>query len=421
MKKTFKKLVAYICLIASVLTFSACSQFLDLEGAGGYEQVNITVQLQKQMIFCDTGETLSQSSNAINVTFGVDTSATATSSVEAAAKVMRSVVHISISNGQSVSRGSGVIVDIRGGLNENEYYIMTCHHVISSGGAITVSVPDREGRNTGDVGYDSNYAFTGYIGAGKAEDENNSVCLIGGDRDGDIAILKLKVGQRKDENNEPVSIVKATFPNPNAISVSYGEEVFAIGNPTGDLPMTYLHGYISYLERTIALDSVGIMTNVIQHDCAITHGSSGGGLFNMKGQLIGITNAGVTDLTGLSYAIPYYNSSEYGFMYIAKELIESNNAVNYGYVEGRWELGVVVTDSESKVSGSTLKIDSVVQGSNAYGVLKAGDYITAVEFLGTNYTVSSRSSFVSAIFNAREILSTSSSSEIKFTVQRAVA
>ena len=187
--------------------------------------------------------------------------------------------------------------------------------------------------------------------------------------------------------------------------------------------MTYLHGYISYLERTIALDSVGIMTNVIQHDCAITHGSSGGGLFNMKGQLIGITNAGVTDLTGLSYAIPYYtftDSTDYGFMYIAEQLIKNNNAVNYGYVEGRWELGIVVTDSDSKVSGSSLMINSVNYGSNAYGVLEAGDYITNVNFLDEDYPVSSRSSFVEAIFLARESLSTKASNQIKFTVQRAV-
>ncbi len=420
MKKSFKKLIALFCLVVLALSLSGCSQFVDLDVDEEYEQVNITVELQKQMIFCDTGETLSQASSSINVTFGVDTSATATSSVEAAEKVMRSVVHISIANNQSVSRGSGVIVDIRGGLGANEYYIMTCHHVISSGGEITVSVPDRDGRNTGDVGYDKKYVFTGYIGAGKEADENSSVCLVGGDRDGDIAILKLRVGERIDKYLQPVKIEKATFPDPNTLSISYGEEVFAIGNPTGDLPMTYLHGYISYLERTIALDSVGIMTNVIQHDCAITHGSSGGGLFNMKGQLIGITNAGVTDLAGLSYAIPYYNSSEYGYMYIAEQLIKTNNAVNYGYVEGRWELGIVVTDSDSKVSGSTLMINSVNSGSNAYGVLEAGDYITNVNFLDEDYPISSRSNFVEAIFLARESLSTKASNQIKFTVQRAV-
>ncbi len=429
MKKTFLKLMSLFCLAIFIFCFSGCSQFVDLgdNGGGGlgnngnYQQIDITVQLQKQMIFCDTGETLSQSSSNLEVKVG-NSSTEVLSPVEAAAKVKRSVVHISLTNNQSIIAGSGVIVDIIGGLGANEYYIITCHHVISSGGQITISIPDRCGRNTGDADYDTSYVFTGYIGAGKEVDKVNAVSLVGGDRDGDIAILKLKVGERKDKTNYAVKIDKASLPDPATLSIAYGEEVFAIGNPAGDLPMTYLNGHISYLGRTASFESIGIMTNLIQHDCVITHGSSGGGLFNMKGQLIGITNGGIPSNPGLNYAIPYYTcagSNDYGFMYIASQLIKNNNEVNYGYVEGRWELGIVVADAESKVSGSTLKIDSIVEDSNAYGVLKAGDYITGVEFLGTNYTVSSMSSFVNAIFNAREKLS-SSSSEIKFTVQRAV-
>jgi len=422
MKKTFKKIISYICLITLIFSLSGCSQFVDLVGNGNgyYEQISVTMSLQKQMIFCDTGETLSQEPQPIEVGFFVENSAQTLSTTGAANKVKRSVVLIDISTSGQLSSGSGVLANIKGDLNENEYYIITCHHVISSGGAITVCVPDTFGRNDGDLDYDENYKFTGYIGAGKAVDEQNSVCLVGGDRDGDIALLKLKVGDRKDKYGEAVSIQTATFPNPNTISVEYGEEVFAIGNPTGRLPMTYLHGYVSYLDRRIALDSVGIMSNLIQHDCAITHGNSGGGLFNMKGQLIGITNAGVSDQPGLSYAIPYYDSTEYGFMAIIEQLIKNNNQVNYGYVAGRWELGVTVTDAENDVEGSTLIVKSIVPNSNAVGVLQEGDYITEVEFLGVKYPITSMTSFANTVFIAREYLQTTSqSSEIKFTIQRA--
>ena len=376
--------------------------------------------LQKQMIFCDTGETLSQA-ETVSVSFGVNSSATYMSASEAAVKVCRSVVAIYIretEESEYVSAGSGVIVDIRGGLEENEYYVMTCHHVISDGGFITISIPDTNFRNQGDIDYDTSYKFDGRIGEGKKTDEENAVSLVGGDRDGDIALLKLNVGNKRDRNQQPLNIVKAKFPTSNDY-LSYAEEVFAIGNPMGRLPMTYMHGHISYLDRKATFESVGIMTNLIQHDCAITHGSSGGGLFNMKGQLIGITNGGFSNQVGLSYAIPYYDSTEYGFMRIAERLIKNNNAKNYGYVEGRWELGVVVADAESSVKGSTLVVKSLVPNSNASGILKEGDYITGMEFLGTKYTITSTSSFSSTVFEARECLTISQSSEIKFTIQRA--
>ncbi len=420
MKKTFKKIISYICLITLIFSLSGCSQFVDLVGNGNgyYEQMVVTMPIQKQMIFCDTGETLSQS-EPVSVTFGVNTSATYESSAKAASKVCRSVVAINVSNAEYQAGGSGVIVDIRGGLEENEYYVMTCHHVISGGGLITISIPDSNFKNTGDIGYDENYVFAGYIGAGKNTDGEQAISLVGGDRDGDIALLKLKVGDRVDKYHKPIKIEKATFPNPED-PLYYGEEVFAIGNPMGRLPMTYMHGYISYIDRTATFESVGIMTNLIQHDCAITHGNSGGGLFNMKGQLVGITNGGFSNQVGLSYAIPYYDSTEYGFMRIAERLIKNNNAKNYGYVEGRWELGVVVTDAESSVKGSTLMIKSLVPNSNASGILQEGDYITGMEFLGDKYTITSVSSFASTIFVAREYLKTTSqTSEIKFTIQRA--
>ena len=421
MKKTFNKLISYFCLLAIIFSFSACSQFIDIDDVrnGDYEQVSVTIPLQKQMIFCDTGETLSQS-EPVSVEFGVNTSATYLSSADAAAKVVRSVVQITVKTSDTIASASGVIVDIKAGENYDPYYdgyfVMTCHHVIDSGGEITISVPDENGKNKGDIGYDERYEFEGDIGKGKIADMFNAVSLVGGDKYGDIAILKLKVGNKIARNK----IQMASFPNPNTIDVKYAEEVFAIGNPMGRLPMSYMHGYISYLDRLATFDSVGIMTNLIQHDCAITHGNSGGGLFNMKGQLIGITNGGISSQPGLSYAIPYYESSEYGFMKIAEQLIKTNNAVNYGYVQGRWELGVVVSDAESKVAGTSLTIKEVAPNSNAFGKLQKGDYITKIEFLGEPYEIDSGESFVNAIFLAREVLTVSSTpSEITFIVQRA--
>lgn len=425
MKKTFKKLIVYICLVMLVMSFSGCSQFIDLGSARDYTQMSVSVTANKQHIFCDTNQ-IFQGNNYVRASCNEGEFTNYSSMVEVANKVKRANVMISISKDNTTSYGSGVIVDINGGLNKNEYYVMTCQHVIRNGGIITICVPDTKGRNYGDLKYDENYIFSGKIGYGKQEDAQNSVCLVGGDRDGDIAILKLKVGNRVDANSSPVSIEKAIFPNSSSVSISYGEQVFAIGNPAGSLPMTFLNGYISYLERTDVFGSVGIMTNLIQHDCAITHGNSGGGLYNMKGYLIGITNGGISQSAGLNYAIPYYtyyDSTEYGFMYIAKQLIESNNDVNYGYVKGRWDLGASSKQTKTRVGGSCVMIDSVEVNSIAYGKLKTGDYVTKIEFMynGKNkeFAVTDQDSFNEAIFMAREDLTLSQASEIKFTIQRA--
>lgn len=71
-----------------------------------------------------------------------------------------------------------------------------------------------------------------------------------------------------------------------------GETVFAIGNPEG-LVHTLSTGIISSLREN---------DNVIQTTCEITHGSSGGPLFNLSGEVIGITTAGMGD-ANLNFAI----------------------------------------------------------------------------------------------------------------------
>ena len=107
-----------------------------------------------------------------NVTFTTqdETEREVLSNVDAAAKVNRSVVAIKIdyttNNAQGTAFGSGVIVEIeQDTLSEGEYYILTCHHVVSSCGNITVYVPDTNYRNWGDDDYDENYIFTGVIEA----------------------------------------------------------------------------------------------------------------------------------------------------------------------------------------------------------------------------------------------------------------
>lgn len=82
-----------------------------------------------------------------------------------------------------------------------------------------------------------------------------------------------------------------------------GEQVVAIGNALG-YGKSVTTGIVSALNRSISSDD-GTST-YIQTDAAIKPGNSGGALFNMEGELVGINTAKVssTDVEGMGYAIP---------------------------------------------------------------------------------------------------------------------
>lgn len=375
MKNTIKKLLVSLCAFVLVLTMAGCSTFANnnmgnLPNSGslaGAVTFNTATQPEKQI-----------------------------SMAEACAKVNRSVVKIAMmNNGSQSSLGSGVIVDISSADREDgQYYILTCHHVISSALDIIVYVPDENCRNHGDEDYNEDYIFKGSIGKSV---ENQEVFLIGGDRNSDVAVLKLDVGQKN------VKIAQSLVPDQATTKIMQGQEVFAIGNPSGDLPMTFLKGSISYIDRSVTLSEVGYMT-LIQHDCMITHGSSGGGLYNLNGELIGITNAGSDTYKGMNYAVPYYG--ENGFIKIAKQLIASycQNPSNYGYISGRWNFGFSVKYATHMVENATnVYIALVEQGGNC-DFLQVNDFITGISFNDKIYVVKDQSSLLTAIFEARKHL-----------------
>ena len=416
MKKILKRISIYIFVLMLIFSASSCSLILDTdekEDLGNYNiQKTLEITLSDQLIFCDTNDDTPNPTPIQAKFYHNGVTQDYAKHEDVASTVNRSVVKIIMKEDGGTAYGSGVIVDIEGGLNNGEYYVLTCHHVIANGGNISICVPDTNFRNEGDADYNENYIFNGYIGGDKQTASLQEVSLVGGDRDADIAVLKLNTANRL----FPVNIQVASMPETSNYMIGelkYAQEVFAIGNPTGDLPMTFLSGNISYIDRPIVLDSIGYM-EVIQHDCLITHGSSGGGLFNMKGQLIGITNAGSDTYKGMNYAIPYYGAD--GFMSVAKQLIESSTPTNYGYVQGRWSLGVTITETTSNVKGSSVKVTSIETGSNASGLIEKNDYVLKVEFNGYSEDITSANTFKNAIFTAREYLSLGD--KIKITVAR---
>ena len=215
----------------------------------------------------------------------------------------------------STSAGSGVIIS-------DEGYILTCHHVVD--GASSVKVTLRSGAE-----YDA--------------------VLVGSDEISDLAVLKISAEEKLPyvEQGHSADLVA-------------GEQVVAIGNPLGMLGGTVTVGYISATEREVAVGDGTTMT-LIQTDAAINSGNSGGGLFNLSGELIGIVNSkySASGVEGLAFAIPIDSAypvqldlMQYGYVrgVIDHGLtlldITQGNLAQYHYYYGISEIGVYVVESE---------------------------------------------------------------------------
>jgi S1-C subfamily serine protease len=336
-------------------------------------------------------------------------------------KVKRANVAITVKAQEGEYWGSGTIIDVdvkdeSGNILErtNEFYILTCAHVIDAQGEITVYVPDKNARNYTDEDYDENFIFNGVI---ENKINTGAITLVGGDKKSDVAVLKLDV---TGTNVSASDIVEAKTPVDGYV-VRRGEDVFAIGNPSGKLPMTVSAGIVSYLDRETLINSVGYM-RLTQIDVQINHGSSGGGLFNMYGELVGITNAGSETYDGINYAIPLVLSGEdNGFINIAKQLIGSKTADNYGYVSGRWSIGITTNQMSSTNGSSYVKITVVAPNSNAaLAGLLPNDIISKVTYTvgSKTYTedISTTSELSAVVYELQKYFSVGGS--FTFTVER---
>ena len=150
--------------------------------------------------------------------------------------------------------------------------------------------------------------------------------------------------------------------------------VVTIGNPLGELTFSLTGGAISAKDREVTF-SGGITMKLLQTDCAINSGNSGGALFNLYGEVIGVTNAKYSSsgaeasIDNIGFAIPI-NS--------VRGIVES--IIEKGYVSKPY-LGVAVMDvSESyQIYGlpAGAAIQSVEKDSPAEDAgLKIGDIIT---------------------------------------------
>ncbi len=229
--------------------------------------------------------------------------------------------------------GSGVIISSDG-------YILTCDHVVSGASNITVTIGDKD------------YPAT----------------IIGEDSTSDIAVIKI----------EADGLTPAIVGDSDKLAV--GDNVLAVGNPLGELGGTVTSGIVSALNRSVSIQSSSAVNtmSLIQMDASVSPGNSGGGLFNMNGELVGIVNAksSSSDAEGLGFAIPINDAIK-----VAQDLLEN------GYVTGRPYMGITylaVTDAQTAaqlgVNAYGIYVVDVVSGGPAdQAGLKAGDRIISID------------------------------------------
>ena len=314
--------------------------------------------------------------------------------MNAVSKVRGSSVAINCGGGA----GSGVIVDIclvdkSGNATEDKdvIYVLTCHHMISNKGEITVYFPDE------DYEYNSeNYTFIGQIGGAIKTGDSDAVRLIGGDFNSDIALLSVNISKKaksgsvlSEKQKAAIRAAKVRIAGDDYTS-KVAESVFSIGNPTGTLPGTVSTGTIAYVEReNVSVSDIGAMV-LMQIDVTSNPGNSGGGLYNLYGDLIGITNAGNTNFQNINFAIPTVLKNDvsetknpeitnHGFKYCAEMLLSTASEDNYGCVPGnKQKFGFSVVE-ETQVGGKYIKVAAVTEDSPAAeGGLKTGDLITEI-------------------------------------------
>lgn len=231
---------------------------------------------------------------------------------------------------QAATSGSGFIFTEDG-------YVVTNYHVVEGTNAVSVSLYDGTRHEAKVVGYDAS---------------------------NDLAVLKI----------EATGLTPVIIGDSDNINV--GDGVVAIGNPLGELTFSLTAGAVSAMDRTVSF-SDGKSMELLQTDCAINSGNSGGPLFNLYGEVIGITNAkfssnyGQVSIDNIAFAIP-----------MNSVLREIQDIIEKGYIS-RAYIGVTVDTVREEVLKYGIpagaEVVSVTKDAPAYKAgLQVGDIVTHI-------------------------------------------
>lgn len=267
--------------------------------------------------------------------------------------------------------GSGVIVDLN--KEAGSALIITNYHVVYNLDSDQKGILE-------DIWVYPYGSFNGFT-AEKGDETGDGIkaTYVGGAMDYDIAVLKIE-GSETLKNSE---VTEAELGDSNKVIL--GEKTYAIGNPAG-AGIAVTEGILSVDSKYIAIGALdnrdtdkdgevdGVIFRVMQTSAAINSGNSGGGLFNKKGELIGIVNAKSAGSTmdNMGYALP---------ITLVKNVYE-NILANKGKVL-QATLGIMVETTASKAVVDEKGLVSIQEefkvattapaGASSYKKFEAGD------------------------------------------------
>lgn len=394
--KKFKKILPLILsLIVAFCLLTGCNYTINDDNASGGANASTTTNNNNQVVYVNT---------TVEYTYG--SSLPADTPLVTVLKTIRpSVLEIyaKITNGTSC--GSGVVIGKSSAESSVEYYdVVTCHHVIDGSGEMTAK--DIDG--------------TEY-----------KLKLVGGDPESDIAVLRIYKSEQsaavQSDFTMAVAAIRKTVDGEGTNVKDYvqvGEDVVAIGNPLGTLGGTVTKGIISSVDREVTVENKKM--TLIQTDCAINSGNSGGALFSTNGDLVGIVNAGYSgEVEGLNFAISMQNA-----MPIVESLTKTCKDGSYGYVEGRTSFTAAYLSGFGAVSESELNkydivfadwrgkvyVEHVTAGNDIGDKIAKNDVVTKIEQGDSSLVVTDAKSAVNFINN----LNLKAGDILKFTVNGTV-
>ena len=249
----------------------------------------------------------------------------------------------------SYATGSGVIYLRETLTNESKqyrYYFFTNEHVVEGG-----------------TKYRATFKDESYIPA----------TLVGSDKTTDIALLYF-------DSDREYSV--ATLGDSDESKI--GEIVIAVGNPKGQtLYGSVTMGILGGKDRHLIENNVtNVIVSYLQHDAAINSGNSGGGLFNLNGEVIGINSVKYTssEIEGLNFAIP---------ISVAKEVLSEIKTT--GSYSGKISFGITVISIKDLTQAgreeylvpdtvtSGVLVEGVEEGKSSDGILLKNDIIVEAD------------------------------------------
>ncbi len=319
------------------------------------------------------------------------------SSSEVSSVVKNTALASSVSVFVGTSSGSGVIYKVvRDSMDSNSgvIYFVTCYHVVRS--------------NLKNV----------KVQLSSSSEKLSNILVVGYSESKDLAVLKYETSDL--EWTLGGCVPTTLF---DSVYASFGERVFAIGNSLSS-GLSITEGLISQINAVVDIE--GHESRCLKISAEINPGNSGGGLFNAKGELVGIVNAKqhnatsdgeVFTVVGTSFAIP--SSIVKG---VAEQIIAGNKEVQKVSIGVKFaDAGTSVTEyieyngERRPITLHEVKVLSVSTGV-AYGKLREKDIIEAIEFYENGSSVPKKVTMFNKWIFEDYALSIKAGSVIKFYI-----